>query len=48
MDKLIGKLIVTLDQLGLRENTLVLFVGDNGTGAGTNGRSRRSEKPGSP
>jgi arylsulfatase A len=35
MDKLIGKLIATLDKLSLRENTLVLFVGDNGTGAGT-------------
>ena len=35
MDKLIGKLAATLDQLGIRENTLILFVGDNGTGAGT-------------
>ena len=35
MDKLIGKLVAKLDELGLRENTLVLFVGDNGTGAGT-------------
>jgi arylsulfatase A len=35
MDKLIGKLVAHLDRLGLRENTLVLFVGDNGTGKGT-------------
>jgi arylsulfatase A len=35
MDKLIGKLVATLDKFSLRENTLVLFVGDNGTGAGT-------------
>jgi arylsulfatase A len=35
MDKLIGKLVATLEKLGLRENTLILFVGDNGTGAGT-------------
>src|SRR5262245_57535088 len=35
MDKLIGRLVATLDQLGIRENTLILFVGDNGTGAGT-------------
>lgn len=31
MDKLIGKLVEKLDQLGLSEKTLVLFVGDNGT-----------------
>lgn len=42
MDKLIGKLVAHLDQLGLRENTLVLFVGDNGTGAGT--RSMMGER----
>ena len=35
MDKLIGKLVARLDQLGIRENTLILFVGDNGTGRGT-------------
>jgi arylsulfatase A len=35
MDKLIGKLVARLDELGLRENTLILFTGDNGTGAGT-------------
>jgi arylsulfatase A len=35
MDKLIGKLVASLDELGLRDNTLILFLGDNGTGAGT-------------
>ncbi|MHB1033748.1 MAG: sulfatase-like hydrolase/transferase [Pirellulales bacterium] len=35
MDKLVGKLLAKLDALGLRENTLVIFVGDNGTGRGT-------------
>ncbi len=35
MDKLIGKLVAKLDALGLRENTLILFIGDNGTGHGT-------------
>jgi arylsulfatase A len=35
MDKLIGKLVAALDKLAIRENTLLLFVGDNGTGAGT-------------
>lgn len=35
MDKLVGKLVARLDALGLREQTLILFVGDNGTGRGT-------------
>lgn len=42
MDKLIGKLVATLDKLALRDNTLLLFVGDNGTGAGT--RSMMGDK----
>ena len=31
MDKLVGKLMVTLDSLQLQENTVVIFMGDNGT-----------------
>ena len=31
MDRIVGKLVDKLEALGLRENTLVLFVGDNGT-----------------
>lgn len=31
MDKIVGKLIAKLEDLGLRKNTLVLFTGDNGT-----------------
>jgi arylsulfatase A len=31
-DKLVGKLVAHLDRLKLRENTLILFTGDNGTG----------------
>lgn len=42
MDKLLGKLIAKLDVLGLRENTLVVFLGDNGTGKGT--RSMMGDK----
>jgi len=32
LDKNVGKLIAHLDKLGLRDNTLILFTGDNGTG----------------
>jgi arylsulfatase A len=35
MDTLIGKLDARLAQLGLRERTLLVFLGDNGTGKGT-------------
>lgn len=34
MDKLVGKLINHLDAIGIREQTLVMFLGDNGTGGG--------------
>jgi len=33
MDKVVGKLVAELERLKLRENTLIIFVGDNGTGA---------------
>jgi arylsulfatase A len=35
MDKLVGDLTQELETLGLRDNTLILFTGDNGTGRGT-------------
>lgn len=38
MDKLIGKLVDTLDTHGLRDDTLILFLGDNGTGRGVPSR----------
>ena len=34
MDKLVGQFMAELDTLKLRENTLVIFMGDNGTGKG--------------
>ena len=33
MDEMVGKLVTTMNRLNLRENTLVLFTGDNGTAA---------------
>lgn len=32
MDKLVGKLLAELERLKLRDNPLIIFVGDNGTG----------------
>jgi arylsulfatase A len=32
MDKAVGRIVKTLDELKLRENTLIIFTGDNGTG----------------
>lgn len=37
-DKLIGKLVAKLEELHLRENTMILILGDNGTGRGTPSR----------
>ena len=34
MDKLIGILVAQLDESGVRDNTLIIFLGDNGTGRG--------------
>jgi arylsulfatase A len=34
MDKQVGALVAELDKLGLRQNTLIVFAGDNGTAAG--------------
>lgn len=40
MDKLVGKLIAELDRQHLREKTLIVFFGDNGT---ANGRADRAQ-----
>jgi len=39
MDKLVGKLLAELDRLKLRDKTLVIFAGDNGTVPGETPRS---------
>jgi arylsulfatase A len=49
MDKLVGALTQELKALGLLENTLILFTGDNGTGRGavtqlTDGSEQEGEK----
>lgn len=38
MDKIIGKIVDRLDALGIRDNTLILFTGDNGTAVGVTSR----------
>ncbi len=45
MDKLVGKLMAELDRLHLREKTLVLFTGDNGTSGGYSRRATVNGKP---
>ncbi|MCE5326521.1 MAG: sulfatase-like hydrolase/transferase [Planctomycetaceae bacterium] len=48
MDAVVGRLVAHLDKLHLRENTLILFTGDNGTGRAINselnGRTIRGGK----
>jgi arylsulfatase A len=36
-DKIMGRIVAHLEELGLRENTLIMFTGDNGTGRGLTG-----------
>ncbi len=31
MDKIVGRIVEKVDELGLRENTVIMFTGDNGT-----------------
>lgn len=38
MDQMVGRLDTRLAELGIRENTLLLFVGDNGTNTGITSR----------
>lgn len=39
MDKLVGQLVADLERLKLREKTVIVFMGDNGTGKGHTDRS---------
>jgi arylsulfatase A len=46
MDKLVGRLVDKLDELKIRDHTLILFLGDNGTGRTINSRFRNQDYPG--
>ena len=46
MDKIVGRILDEIEALGLAENTLVLFTGDNGTNVKITSRWRDSEYPG--
>ncbi len=46
-DKLVGRLVAAVDELGLRERTIIIFTTDNGTGGGmTNRRNGRQVRGG--
>lgn len=45
-DKMVGKVVARLDELGLRDNTLVIFTGDNGTNQKITSRLGDREYPG--
>ena len=46
LDRMVGEFMARLDSLGLRENTLVLFLGDNGTGVDITSRFKGEDYPG--
>lgn len=46
MDKIVGRIVSTLDQLKLRERTLILFTGDNGTTRGITSKIGETAIPG--
>lgn len=46
MDKLVGKLVAKLDELEIRDDTLVIFLGDNGTGRGVTSQFKGEAYPG--
>ncbi|MEQ1854141.1 MAG: sulfatase-like hydrolase/transferase [Chthoniobacteraceae bacterium] len=46
MDKMVGRLDAKLGELAIRDNTLLLFIGDNGTGRGTTSRFKGEDYPG--
>ena len=45
-DHCVGRVVATLERLGLRERTLVLFTGDNGTPRGVRSKMGETDVPG--
>ena len=43
---MVGRLVAKLEELGLRENTLILFTGDNGTGVQVTSRFKGADYKG--
>jgi len=43
MDKMVGRLVAKLEELGLKEDTLILFTGDNGTHPSVTSRFRGTD-----
>jgi arylsulfatase A len=46
MDKLVGSVVTKLDDLRIRDNTIIIFLGDNGTGKGVTSQLRGAIYPG--
>lgn len=46
MDKMIGRLDAKLSELGIRDHTLLLFIGDNGTNSGITSRFKGADYQG--
>ena len=46
LDRMVGEFLAKLDSLGLAENTLVIFLGDNGTGVEITSRFKGEPYPG--
>jgi arylsulfatase A len=46
MDKMVGRVVAKLDQLGIRDNTLLIFLGDNGTNTSITSRFKGTDYKG--
>ena len=46
MDKLVGSVVAKLDELSIRDNTLLLILGDNGTNSGITSRFKGADYKG--